>query len=578
MSVAIVPFIRTALHCCHLMTLFVLVLTSCAATSPPVVNEIRLHSQMSWIEEPAVPRLHEKVNDAVDEVTLELAKMAQWIVTPANQAREGSLIELAIRSSENAKADAKVLTVWDWENRPVAQVKGDGALPQVVRMRVEGRGVFLLTLDGFRDGKHAYRLVRSFAVLPANDEARSRWKNSDYWLGICAFPGRYHWSSGGKPSKPDSISEENAREIEAEAMAKLGLTVARLDVSMVLPENEKAPIDWKRMDAAVDAYTSRGFELALQLMHPPDWAMEEKYKSETKDRWRFPRREEPYRRYVREIVSRYGKHAKFVQVYNEPDQLEFWAASSEEFVTELGRAREEIRKLLPTTPIVNGGYAFIDPKRTEYFTLEFNGKIDLAAYHSHGNLRELKRDVTHMRQLHEAAGYDKPRYVNTECGFAAWRLDQERAQAASVVQKILYSWAHGDEGMLLFASRMTKAPGRTGRDFGFLDYDFCPRFVYGTVAAFVDLFAGAKFERVLLEADSAHAYLFRRGTQHIVAYFAVVESKALTITSDAKAAKLIDAMGNASDHKGDVSRLNVNAGALVKTIILEGATLVELSQ
>lgn len=530
------------------------------------------------MEDPAVPLLHEKVIDAIDEVTLEPAKVSDWIVAPAKNTREGSLIELTIRSSEKSKADAKVLTAWDWENRPVAQMKVDGASPQVVRMRVEGRGVFLLTLDGFREAKHAYRLVRSFAVLPANDEARSRWKNSDYWLGICAFPGRYHWSSGGKPSKSESITEQNAREIEAVAMAKLGLTVARLDVSMVLPESEKSPIDWTRMDAAVNAYTSRGFELALQLMHPPDWAMEEKYESETKDRWRFPRREEPYRRYVREIVSRYGKHAKFVQVYNEPDQLEFWAASPEEFVTELGRARDEIRKLLPTTPIVNGGYAFIDPKRTEYFTQAFKGKIDLAAYHSHGNLRELKRDVTHMRQLHEAAGYDKPRYVNTECGFAAWRLDQERAQAASVVQKILYSWAHGDEGMLLFASRMTKAPGRSGRDFGFLDYDFCPRFVYGTVAAFVDVFAGAKFERALLEADSVHAYLFKRGAQHIVAYFAVGESTTLTITSDAKAAKFSDAMGNQNVHEGNVKQLNVRAGALVKTIIFDGATRFDVSQ
>jgi len=52
---------------------------------------------------------------------------------------------------------------------------------------------------------------------------------------------------------------------------------------------------------------------------------------------------------------------------------------------------------------------------------------------------------------------------------------------------------------------------------------------------------------VLLEADSAHAYLFKRGTQHIVAHFAVGESKALTIASDAKAAKLVDAMGNQSE-------------------------------
>ncbi len=554
--------------------------TSCAVA----IDERAVREPISIVElipgrtviNKAVPALHERTGDVPPPVLL-TAKDRPWPWHVTLQ-EERSSFSLTVTPTDAAAKDELLLTFWDWENRPAAQSKVISDKPRRFDVSIEGRGVYMVTLDGFRDGKHAYRVVRSFAVLSANNDAKERWKQSDYWVGICAFPGRYHWNSGGKPSKPEAISEEKARRIEAEAMAKLGLTVARLDVSMVLPENEGAPIDWKRMDAAVDAYTSRGFELALQLMHPPDWAMEEKYRNETKDRWRFPRREEPYRRYVREIVRRYGRHAKFVQVYNEPDQLEFWAASPEEFITEFDRACDEIRKALPTTPITNGGYAFIDPKRTEYFTTELKGKLDLAAYHSHGNLRELKRDIDHMRQLHDKAGYDKPRYINTECGFAAWRLDQERAQAAGVVQKIIHSWARGDEGMLLFASRMTKAPGRTGRDFGFLDYDFCPRFVYGAVSAFVQQFAGARFERTLIESNDLHAYVFKRGEQRVIACFSIGESKTAAFETDARRATIFDAMGNIEAQVNDEPRIVVRQTALVKAIVLEGATRIEMAK
>ena len=563
----------------HLAWLLLLTFASCATAidakhQPHAFINISPASEESFRY--PVPRLHEKkaIDSADVRIELYSGKKEDWIVTAKGPSTE---FRIQIVPSDPVKEHRLIATIWDWDNRPVAQEICSSEKVHDLDITIKGSGVYLITLDGFGKDEHVYRVVRSFAVLPDRSKLQERWITSDYWLGICAFPGRYHWSSGGKPSKPETISEEKAREIEADAMAKLGLTVARLDVSMVLPEKETTPINWKRMDAAVNAYTSRGFQLALQLMHPPDWAMEEKYKSETKDTWRFPRREEPYRRYVREIVSRYGKHAKFVQVYNEPDQLEFWAATPAEYVTEVIQARDEIRKVLPEVEIANGGYAFIDPKRTEYFTQELKGKTELQAYHSHGNLRELMRDMEQMRSMHKDAKYDNPRFINTECGFAAWRLDQERSQAASVSQKILYSWAHGDEGMLIFASRMTKAPGRSGRDFGLLDYDFCTRFVYGTTSALIEKLAGARFDRVLVESGDQHAYMFKRGNHRIAAHFSIGASKELNLKSDAKQTRAFDAMGNeissVTDHDGNI---RVTSGALVKWIVFESATRVDV--
>lgn len=557
-----------------LVVLLLVLIAACHAEDAGRDLAVDLRPGMPALDRPAAPLLKYAGPKNESDAQIEPARAYHWL------ADDEGAFEVTVRAAEAGRADELLLTVWNWENQAVAELKLAPGEPQPVRFRVEGRGVYLLTLDGYREKEHVYRLIRSFAAVPANTEARGRWSESDYWLGICAFPGRYHWSNDNRPTTPPELKEGDARAIEAELTGRLGLTVARLDVSMVLPQKPGAAIDWRRMDAAVQAYTSRGFELALQLMHPPDWSIDEKYKTQTKDRWRFPRQEEAYRRYVREIVARYGKRAKFVQVNNEPDQVEFWPGEPREYVQQFEWAKEEIERAMPEAklPVVNGGYAFIDSTKSAYYVEHLKGKVDRSAYHSHGNLAALKRDMTEMRALHAAAGYESPRYINTECGYAAWRLDHERTQAASAVQKVLYSWANGDEGMLLFVSRMTKAPetgSRGGRDFGFMDYNFCPRFVYGAVAAFVETIAGATFERTLIESDNVHAYLFKRGGQRIVAVFAVGESRTVTITSDAKAATVADAMGNHRPAK-TAGAVAVTARAYPQTVVLEGASGVKV--
>lgn len=511
-------------------------------------------------------------------VQLDAGQPYRWLAADGDGDAD---FRIVARFCGHAAVDEALLTVWDWNNRAVAAQAIAPRGEQAVRFRIEGRGVYLVTLDGLQQGKPRFRIARSFAACPPNDEERQRWATAQFWLGIGAFPGRYHWLPGSQPACPQGLAEQQARDLEASIMARLGLQVARLDVSMVLPEKETSQPDWRRMDAAVAAYTSRGFKLALQLMMPPDWAVDPRFAAVKENLWRYPRREEPYRRYARLLLARYGKHAAFVQVNNEPDQSEFWAGPPQEYVTQFGWAREEIRRLLPEAAIANGGYAFIDQQRTELFVEQLKGRTELQAYHSHGNLAELKRDFILMRRLHQEAGYVRPQFVNTECGYAAWRLDQERTQAMALVQKMLYGWAHGDEGMLLFASRMTRGPGRGGgpgsftRDFGLLDYQFCPRFAYGAVAAFVHTLAGARFERVLVEDDNLHAYLFGDGRRKCVTLFAVNRPMMLTLRTDAAAAEIRDIMGNATN-VANAGRIEINVTPALQTIVLTDATRIEV--
>lgn len=445
------------------------------------------------------------------------------------------------------------LTVWNWNNHVVRQWRIEAGVPETLELKVTGLGTYLLTLDGYREGSYRERLIRNLAVTEDLNAARESWKADEFFIGICAFPGRYHWKPGGEPTLPAGLAEQEAREHEADLIARLGLQVVRTDESLEMGRRKNARgeeeyyFDFTRMDAAVAAYTSRGFELALQTMNAADWAVLPLYADHGRNRWRYPHQERPQRAYLAALVERYRNRVRFVQVSNEPDQIGYWSGTNEEFVTQFTFSRDEIRKVAPELPITNGGYSLVDETKCEFFIGRLHELVDFPAYNAHGNLEDYKRSFAAMKRLQAKAGDGARRWINTETGYSAWRLEQERRQAQIDAQKVLYSWANGHAGVLLFCTRMTRGPGRDGTpDFGLLDYQYGPRFVYGSIAALTGTLTGASFQETLVESDKIHLYVFRRGGDLIVAGFSLGEEAVTAeISSDAREVIAVDEMGNA---------------------------------
>jgi hypothetical protein len=277
---------------------------------------------------------------------------------------------------------------------------------------------------------------------------------------------------------------------------------------------------------------------------------------------------------VAECAARYGKDAALIELYNEPDNRDFWRGTPEEFIAWSRWAEEETRRAAPGAPIANGGYCLIEPEWTGLFARALLGKADLVAYHSHGGSPEIEATFAAMRAVHAAAGYAQPTFINTEMGYAAWRLDIERSQAATAIQKVLYCWGHGHRGALLYCSRDIGGPRqRTGdADWGFIDYTMCPRFAYGALAAFIDTYAGARFESVLAQTQHTRAYVFRTDGALLVACYTLHDgTQPLVLTTDATRAEIIDPMGNHTPLPSP-NRLELEAGYYPLTVVLHGAT------
>ncbi|MBM3496092.1 MAG: hypothetical protein FJX72_17495, partial [Armatimonadetes bacterium] len=483
----------------------------------------------------------------------------------------------SIRASadKGVKGARCILTVWDWHNQPVHSAPYPAPFDETVTFDVSGRGCYTLTLDLFDGDKCAARLVRSFAACPDNRERRALWKASGFAVGGCSFPGRQHWTNDYGPAHPPGLTEQASRDMDAELSARMGLQVVRIDPPFEWP-SESAPLDFTRADASVAAFTSRGFTLNVQLDPAPDWAVLPAYKDRKDPLWRYPHREGPTRRIAREVAQRYGKHAAFFEIWNEPDNRDFWRGTVTEFVDYTRWCAEEIRKAAPGVTITNGGYTLIEPQDTGAIARQVRGLVDATAYHYHGTVEGLPAAFGSHRAIQAAAGVENPMFYNTEMGYAAWRLDVERNMAASAVHKLLFSWAHGHRAALIYCTRDIGGPRMKlpEADWGCVDYTFCPRRVYGAVSAFVDRLAGLTTDAVLCEKPQLFAYSFRGDDRRVVALFAPDEAgRKVTVVSDAKSAEVVDVMGNAAPAPA-AGRVEAKAWLYPTYVVLHGATRV----
>jgi len=476
-------------------------------------------------------------------------------------------------SCEASKQECQaLLTVWNWENQPVSEFVFSLPFSEVIAFRVEGRGTYLLTLDLVREERTLERLVRSFSVCPPNEDRRAQWREKGFYLGTCSFPGRQHWTNTFGPAMCPGLSEQETRLLDAQLSARLGLQVVRPDLHADWTE-ENQPVDFTRTDEAIHAWTDQGFDLDLQIGRPGDWSILPAYADVTDPQWRYPKKEVPSRKYAAACIERYAEHAAFAELYNEPDNKDFWRGTPEEYVDWVNWMLEEKERVGPDVPVLNGGYCLIEPEWMGYYIREFKGLLDGVAYHSHGDVIALKQVFAAMRAAHAAAGIERPVYHNTEMGYAAWRLDMERHQAATTIQKAIYCRAHDHRGVLFYCSRDVGGPRqRPGNpDWGGIDHFMCPRFVYGAISALVDWYAEATFERILGESQHLNAYLFKSPDGlTLCAFVPHPGTTSFSLESDAMEVKKVDPMGNVVPLGEELD--NLSATFYPTTFLLQGAT------
>ncbi|MFA5688263.1 MAG: hypothetical protein WC959_03845 [Kiritimatiellales bacterium] len=540
-------------------------------------------SSAGWLQETAAIRAG---------FSIEPETPFNWIFSP------GETVQLRCTSGNIQRGELH-LTVWDWNGIPVAKKTLRCPVDETLIFNITGRGTWLLTLDQVENGTVAARLPKSFAVLPSNEAQRSRWSmDGEFFLGSCMFPARLNGKNSFGPFCPAPLTADETVNKELELDARLGLSIERISCSALVDSNRKSggfPVDYSAQDQLVDLIAGKGFQVALQLGGLP-W-MQRAGNSGAAAWWQLPPETECFRRFAGEFLSRYAKHAAFVEVMNEPDNDHFWRGTADEYIEIFQIAAEESRKLSRPVKLLCGGLTPLaapdDLIKQEKTTGILTAALDspFIPFHAHGDLTRIRTHYENLNAIAERAGAKNISFIQTEGGDAAWRLDKEISQAVTHMQKLFFGRANGAEGWLFYATRWQGGPrmqippadGGTPAGWGYLDYYFCPRFAYGAIGAFADVYAGARFERKLAETEDLFVYEFSRGNDRLIAFFTLFQTRAggtkknISFKADAGGIQLLDAMGNVV-RTFSAGTAAVTASAYPQTLIFKNASTINLQE
>lgn len=160
------------------------------------------------------------------------------------------------------------------------------------------------------------------------------------------------------------IGEDYPKSSRSMAAARRDLEVLRahdihlLRISFAWAEMEPEPgkIDWSFWDDFVPLATQvYGIRLAPYICYTPRWAAE----NAGPDFWRQPPKDnQRFADFIRQLVGRYRKYIHSWEIWNEPDNPEYWLGSKEQFARLLAAGSRAAREADAGTTVVMGGLAW----------------------------------------------------------------------------------------------------------------------------------------------------------------------------------------------------------------------------
>lgn len=113
--------------------------------------------------------------------------------------------------------------------------------------------------------------------------------------------------------------------------------------------------DWRFWDSLVQAAQHNGIQLLPYVAYTPKWAAS----SSAADYWKQPPRDpQLYADFMYKIAQRYRGRIRSWEIWNEPDNKDYWTGSASEFASMAMAAAKRIREADPHAVLILGGMAY----------------------------------------------------------------------------------------------------------------------------------------------------------------------------------------------------------------------------
>ncbi len=225
---------------------------------------------------------------------------------------------------------------------------------------------------------------------------------------------------------------------------RAGVKYLRCAFSWDAIEKKQGQYDWTFWDTLVELAGQNGVQLLPYVAYTPEWAARD-----TKEFWKQPpRNAQLYGDFMYTIAARYRGRIQSWEIWNEPDNIDYWTGTADEFASLVELAARRIRDADPKAVLILGGMAygpgdFFQHLMAKYQIDEYVDVIAMHAYpESWTNERAeavfqqwVPRMVEMIRNDNSGDGF----WVN-EMGYADYRF--RRNQASVYGTQIYYRYEH----------------------------------------------------------------------------------------------------------------------------------------
>lgn len=215
----------------------------------------------------------------------------------------------------------------------------------------------------------------------------------------------------------------------------------RISFSWAEMEPQPGSMDWSFWDEFVRQATQAGTRLVPYICYTPKWAAAKP----GEEFWRQPPKDtQLFGDFVRRLVERYHEQIHSWEIWNEPDNPEYWSGSTEEFEQLLETGCRAVRETDPTATVVMGGLAWnLDFLQTVLSQAQARTNLDVINLHNYYEtwsgepLERLTEYVGRARDLVSEAGGSQQLWM-AEVGYSDFR----KGAYVSRTSRAFYNYEH----------------------------------------------------------------------------------------------------------------------------------------
>lgn len=242
----------------------------------------------------------------------------------------------------------------------------------------------------------------------------------------------------------DGTSSSKRVERHLAVARSAGVKYLRCAFSWNAIEKRQGKYDWTFWDNLVALAERNGIELLPYVAYTPEWAARD-----AKDFWKQPPRDPVlYADFMHVIAARYRGRILSWEIWNEPDNKDFWTGTADDFARLAEVAARRIREADPAAVLVLGGMAHGPGEFFRQLIADhhIDDYVDVVAMHAYPEswLNQRAEDVFQhwipaMRQMLDRDHSGAELWVN-EMGYSDYRLAPN--QASIYGTRIFYDYEH----------------------------------------------------------------------------------------------------------------------------------------